>query len=54
MEATDWDRYGVGRNDKCANCMVHCGYEASAIADTFGSLSGLARTIRAMLSTYRS
>jgi hopanoid biosynthesis associated radical SAM protein HpnH len=54
MEATDWDRYGVGRNDKCANCMVHCGYEASAIADTFGSLSGLARAIRAMLSTYRS
>jgi hopanoid biosynthesis associated radical SAM protein HpnH len=52
MDSTDWDRYGTGRNDKCANCMVHCGYEASAVADTFGSLSGLGRTVRAMLSTY--
>lgn len=52
METTDWDRYGTGRNDKCADCMVHCGYEASAVADTFGSWSGLGRTVRAMLSTY--
>lgn len=34
MEETDWQRYGVGRNPKCANCMVHCGFEASAVADT--------------------
>jgi hypothetical protein len=26
---------------KCASCMVHSGYEASAVDDTFGSLSGL-------------
>jgi len=52
MDSTDWDRYGTGRNNKCANCMVHCGYEASAVADTFGSLSGLGRTVRAMFSTY--
>lgn len=32
---TDWDNYGNGRNPKCANCMVHCGYEATAVDDTF-------------------
>jgi hopanoid biosynthesis associated radical SAM protein HpnH len=35
MEETDWDNYGNGRNPKCANCMVHCGFEASAVDDTF-------------------
>jgi hopanoid biosynthesis associated radical SAM protein HpnH len=30
METTDWDRYGAGRHEKCANCMAHCGYEATA------------------------
>ncbi len=35
MEETDWDRYGTGNNPKCANCMAHCGYEATAVEDTF-------------------
>jgi hopanoid biosynthesis associated radical SAM protein HpnH len=35
MEETDWERYGTGRNPKCADCMVHCGYEATAVNDTF-------------------
>ncbi|MBE1236681.1 adenosyl-hopene transferase HpnH [Phaeovibrio sulfidiphilus] len=34
MEETDWDRYGTGRYEKCANCMMHCGFEATAVADT--------------------
>ncbi|WP_041797168.1 adenosyl-hopene transferase HpnH, partial [Pararhodospirillum photometricum] len=34
METTDWDAYGTGRYEKCANCMMHCGYEATAVADT--------------------
>ena len=34
MEETDWDSYGTGRYEKCANCMVHCGYEGTAVADT--------------------
>ena len=34
MEDTDWDRYGTGRYEKCADCMVHCGYEATAVEDT--------------------
>ena len=35
MEDTDWEQYGTGRHPKCADCMVHCGYEPSAIDDTF-------------------
>lgn len=34
MEETDWESYGTGKYEKCANCMVHCGYEATAVADT--------------------
>jgi len=34
MEETNWDRYGTGNNPKCANCMAHCGYEATAVKDT--------------------
>jgi len=33
MEDTDWERYGVGRNPRCDNCMAHCGYEGTAVAD---------------------
>ncbi len=34
MDETDWQSYGTGNYEKCANCMVHCGYEATAVADT--------------------
>ena len=34
METTDWDSYGTGRYEKCANCMAHCGYEPTAAAAT--------------------
>jgi hopanoid biosynthesis associated radical SAM protein HpnH len=33
MEGTDWDDYGVGKYEKCANCMVHCGFEGTAAAE---------------------
>lgn len=33
MEETDWERYGVGRNPKCAKCMLHSGFEATAVED---------------------
>lgn len=46
---TKWEQYGHTRNEKCRDCMVHCGYEASAVDDTFSSLSGFARTIKASL-----
>jgi hopanoid biosynthesis associated radical SAM protein HpnH len=34
METTEWDKYGTGNYEKCADCMVHCGYEPTAVADT--------------------
>ncbi len=34
METTDWDRYGTGNYEKCADCMVHSGFEATAVAET--------------------
>ncbi|MBA3517832.1 MAG: adenosyl-hopene transferase HpnH [Rhizobiales bacterium] len=34
MEETEWEKYGTGNYEKCADCMVHCGYEASAVLDT--------------------
>ena len=33
METTDWDLYGTGRYEKCADCMAHCGYEPTAAQD---------------------
>lgn len=37
MEETDWDAYGTGKYEKCAECMVHCGYEATAVMDTIAN-----------------
>jgi len=34
METTDWDGYGVGKYEKCADCMVHCGFEGTATIDS--------------------
>ncbi len=51
MRETEWHRYGTeSGNPKCANCMVHSGYEASAVNDTFGSLKGFLGTVRATFS----
>jgi len=33
MSETDWDAYGTGNYEKCADCMVHSGYEATAVMD---------------------
>ncbi|MBP0044774.1 MAG: adenosyl-hopene transferase HpnH [Roseofilum sp. SBFL] len=53
LDNTDWDQYGHrSGNPKCADCMVHCGYEPTAAVDaldpknmgrSFGSLFGMAR-----------
>ncbi|MDH3646657.1 MAG: adenosyl-hopene transferase HpnH [Gammaproteobacteria bacterium] len=37
MENTPWDEYGTGNNPKCDNCMAHCGYEGTAVNDTFAN-----------------
>jgi hopanoid biosynthesis associated radical SAM protein HpnH len=50
MASTEWSRYGTeSGNPACANCMVHSGYEATAVHDTFNSLSGFIATVRATL-----
>jgi hopanoid biosynthesis associated radical SAM protein HpnH len=52
LDATAWEEYGTeSGNPKCANCMVHSGYEASAVNDTFSSLRGFAATAKATLFT---
>src|SRR5437868_10389964 len=53
MEATEWANYGTeSGNPHCANCMVHCGYEPSAVHDTFSSLRGFADTVKATFNRY--
>ena len=51
MEETDWDQYGHENNEKCESCMVHSGYEAAAVDDTFSSPAGLFRTIKSTLAS---
>ena len=50
MDDTDWDSYGVGNYEKCANCMVHSGFEASAVIDSakrpLTALKVMARGVR--------
>jgi hypothetical protein len=53
MSSVKWSNYGTeSGNPKCANCMVHSGYEASGVNYTFGSLKGLLQTAKAMFSRY--
>jgi len=53
IRETEWANYGTeSGNPHCANCMVHSGYEASAVNDTFGSLSGFLATVKATFSRY--
>ena len=35
IEETNWEAYGRGRHPKCASCMVHSGFEPTAVNDTF-------------------
>jgi hopanoid biosynthesis associated radical SAM protein HpnH len=49
IETTDWDAYGRGKDERCANCMAHCGYEPSAVIATMGSLR---QSLRALVSTH--
>jgi hopanoid biosynthesis associated radical SAM protein HpnH len=51
IEETKWANYGH-RSGKaeCRDCMVHCGYEATSVDDTFGSFAGFARTVRKTLA----
>jgi len=51
MEGTRWENYGKkSGNDKCRDCMVHCGYEATAVDHTFSSWKGFAETVAVTLT----
>ena len=50
LETTDWDSYGRGRNEKCSQCMAHCGYEPTAVIATAASLR---QSLRATKETVR-
>jgi hopanoid biosynthesis associated radical SAM protein HpnH len=47
IEDTEWDKYGVGKNPRCDNCMAHCGFEGTAVNDAFS------HPIKAMLASLR-
>jgi hopanoid biosynthesis associated radical SAM protein HpnH len=53
LATTKWEEYGVASgNPKCANCMVSCGYEPTAVIDGFGSLKGFWSMVRGSFSRY--
>jgi len=48
LDSVEWQNYGTeSGNPKCANCMVHSGYEASAVDYTFSGLRGIWETAKA-------
>ncbi len=50
MNSTEWQNYGrASGNEKCQDCMVHCGYEPSAVNATFGTWKGFLATVRQTL-----
>jgi hopanoid biosynthesis associated radical SAM protein HpnH len=51
METTRWDQYGrKSGNPKCRDCMVHCGYEATAVDHTFSSWRGFRDSVVATVT----
>jgi len=51
MEDTEWSKYGrASKNPRCQDCMVHCGFEPSAVNATFGSASGMGATVASMIT----
>jgi hypothetical protein len=33
MEKTEWEKYGVGKDIRCAQCMMHCGFEPTVVSE---------------------
>ena len=50
IETTDWDAYGRGRDERCANCMAHCGYEPTAV---LASTASIKQSVRALAASSR-
>jgi hopanoid biosynthesis associated radical SAM protein HpnH len=47
IETTDWSKYGRGHDERCGNCMAHCGYEPTAV---LASTKSLKESLRAVIS----
>jgi hopanoid biosynthesis associated radical SAM protein HpnH len=50
IDTTPWEKYGRGRDERCSNCMAHCGYEPTAVVATTDSLR---ESLRATKETLR-
>lgn len=50
MEHTKWDTYGVGKDERCAQCMMHCGFEPSVVREVGKSWRDMVEMIRWNLS----
>jgi len=51
LATTQWERYGRrSGNPKCQDCMVHCGFEPTAVNETFGSWKGFRDTVVATVT----
>jgi hopanoid biosynthesis associated radical SAM protein HpnH len=50
LESTPWERYGpASGNPACRDCLMHSGFEPSAVELAFGSLRGMSQMLRALL-----
>ena len=50
LETTDWESYGrQSGNPNCADCMLHCGYEPTAVAQSLTTVRGMLKTVLLML-----
>jgi hypothetical protein len=45
MEKTDWEKYGVGKDPRCAQCMMHCGFEPTVVGEIGKSWKDMWETI---------
>lgn len=41
MEKTDWNRYGAGKDPRCNNCMMSCGFEPTVVREAGNRLSDI-------------
>jgi hopanoid biosynthesis associated radical SAM protein HpnH len=46
LETTDWEQYGTGRDPRCADCMVHCGYEPTAVLDATANMKNMLKSFK--------
>jgi hopanoid biosynthesis associated radical SAM protein HpnH len=50
MESTDWNKYGVGKDERCAQCMMHCGFEPTVVSEIGKSWKDIWEMVRWNLS----